>query len=62
MSVAEFGERRALVEGDVLGLAALGLVLRRFRAHMVRVAVDLKIARMNANDCAADPASEFQLT
>ena len=54
MSVAKLGERRALVEGDVLGLAALDLVLRRFRARMVRVAVDLEIARMNANDCAAD--------
>jgi hypothetical protein len=34
------------------GLAALDLVLH-FRARMVRVAVDLEIARMNANDCAA---------
>jgi hypothetical protein len=36
------------VEGDVLGLAALDLILRRFRARMARVAVDLEIARMNA--------------
>ena len=54
ISVAKPGERRALVEGDVLGLAALDLVLRCFGARMVRVAVDLEIARMNTNDRAAD--------
>ena len=54
ISVAKPGERRALVEGDVLGLAALDLVLRRFRARMVRVAVNIEIARVDANDRAAD--------
>ena len=53
-SVAKLGERRAFVKGDVLGLAALDLVLRRFRARMVRVAVNVEIARMDANDRAAD--------
>jgi hypothetical protein len=54
VSVAKSGERRAFVEGDVLGLAALDLVLRRFRARMVRVAVNIEIACMDANDRPAD--------
>jgi len=40
----------------VLGLAALNLVLRRFRARMVRVAVNIEIARMDTDDHAADAA------
>ena len=54
MSVAKPGQRRTLVEGDMLGLAALDLVLRRFGARMMRVAVNIEIARMDANDRAAD--------
>ena len=54
MSVAKSGESRAFVEGDVLGLAAFDLVLRRFRACMMRIAVNIEIARMDANDHAAD--------
>ena len=53
-SVAKFGERRTLVKGNVLGLAALDLVLRRFRARMVRVAVKIEISRMDVNDRAAN--------
>lgn len=54
-SVAKSGERRTFVEGNMLGLAALDLVLRRFAAGMVRIAFDLEIARVHANDGAADP-------
>jgi len=54
VSVAKSGERRALVEGDVLGLAAFDLVLRRFRACMVHIAANIEIARMDADDGVAD--------
>jgi len=53
-SIAQPGERGALVEGDMLGLAALDLVLRIVRARMVGVAVDLELAGMHADDRAAD--------
>ena len=53
-SVAKPGERGTFVEGDVLGLAALDLVLRRLRARMVGVAFDFEVARVLANDRAAD--------
>ena len=53
-SVAKPCEGRALVEGNVLGLAAFDLVLRRIRARMVGVAVNLEIGRMHASDRAAD--------
>src|SRR5665213_1454079 len=53
-SVAKLGERRTLVKGNVLSLAALDLVLRRFRARVVRVAVNIEISRMDVNDRAAD--------
>ena len=56
-SVAK-SEHRTLVEGNVLGLAALDLVLRRFGARMVRIAFVFEIARVDANDDAAD-ASGF---
>ena len=42
------------MEGSVIGLAAFDLVLRRFRAGMVGIAVDIEMARMDANDRAAD--------
>jgi hypothetical protein len=53
-SIAKFGERRALVKSDVLGLAAFDFVLRCFRSRMVCVAVDLEIACVYTNDRAAD--------
>src|ERR1700732_1138898 len=55
-SVAKPGEFRAFVERDVLGLVALDLVLRRFSARMVRVAFDVKIASMYANNYPVDAA------
>jgi hypothetical protein len=55
-SVAKPGECRAFVERDVLGLVALDLVLRRFSARMVRVAFDVKIASMYANNYPVDAA------
>ena len=54
VSVAKPGQRRTLVEGDMLGLAALDLVLRRFGARMMRIAVNVEIACMDASDRAAD--------
>lgn len=53
-SVAKLGERRALVKGDVLGFAAFDFILRWFRARVTRVAVDLEIARIDADYCAGD--------
>jgi len=44
VSVAKLSKCQAFVEGNVLGLAALYLILRRVQVRMVRVAVDLKIA------------------
>jgi len=42
------------MEGDVLGLAALNLVLRRIRARMMCIAFDIEVAGMHPNDRAAD--------
>jgi hypothetical protein len=42
------------VKRNVLGLTALDFVLRRFRTRMMRVAVDLEIARMYVDNCAAN--------
>ena len=53
-SVAKLCERRALVEGNMVGLGALDLILRNVRARMMGIALDLEIARMHANDRAAD--------
>lgn len=38
----------------MLGLAALDLILRSFRARVVRIAINIEIARMDANDPTAD--------
>ena len=51
--MAEPGERRTLVEGDMIGLAALDLVLRFVCARMMGIAFDLELARMHAGDRAA---------
>ena len=62
-SIAKLGERGALVEGDMIRLAALDLVLWIVQARVVGIAFDLELASMHAGDRAADaPASEFQLT
>ena len=53
-SIAKSGERGALVEGDMIRLAALDLVLWIFRARMVRIAFDLELTNMHAGDRAAD--------
>ena len=53
-SIAKLGERGALVEGDMIRLAALDLVLRIVRARMVRIAFDLELASMHTDDRAAD--------
>ena len=55
-SIAKPGERGALVEGDMVGLAALDLVLWIVRTRMVGIAFDLKLARMHPDDGAADAA------
>ena len=53
-SIAKLGERGALVEGDMVRLAALDLVLWSVRARMVSVTFDLELASMHADDRAAD--------
>src|SRR5665213_140709 len=53
-SVAQPSERRVLVHGDVIGLAALDLVLRRLRAGMMSVALMVDILHMDLDDRAAD--------
>ena len=53
-SVTKAGERRALVEGNMLGLAALDLLLRRFHACMMCNAINIEPARMDVNDRIAD--------
>ena len=55
-SIANLGQRGTPVEGDVIGLAALDLVLWIVRARMVGIAFDLELARMYADDRAADTA------
>jgi hypothetical protein len=47
-------ERGALVHGNVIGLAALDLVLRGLRARVMRVALIVDVLRMNPDDRAAD--------
>ena len=53
-SIAKPGERGALVEGDMIRLAAPDFVLWIVRARMVRIAFDLELASMHAGDRAAD--------
>ena len=55
-SIAKLGERRTLVEGDMIRLAALDFVLRSVCARMVGVTFDLESASMHADDRAADAA------
>lgn len=55
-SIAKPGERGTPVVGDVIRLAALDLVLWIVRARMVGVAFDLEMARVHADDRAADTA------
>ena len=55
-SIAKLGERGTPVEGDMIGLAALDLVLWIVRARMVGIALDLELASMHADDRAADTA------
>ena len=56
--------------GDMIGLAALDLVLRQLGAGTMNVALVVEVACMNPNDCAADatgfrvpldPISNFEL-
>ena len=56
-SVAKLCERRALVEGDMVSLGALDLILRNVGARVMGITLVLDIARMHANDRAADPSS-----
>jgi len=53
-SIAKLGERGPLVEGDMIGLAALDLVLWIIGARMVGIAFDVELASMHADDRAAD--------
>src|SRR6185437_11993816 len=55
-SIVKPGKRRALVKGDMVGRAALDLVLRIVRARMMGIAFDFELARMHAGDRAADTA------
>ena len=55
-SIANLGQRGTPVEGDVIGLAALDLVLWIVRARMVSVAFDLEFPSMHADDRGADAA------
>ena len=55
MLIVKLGERRTLVEGDMIRLTALDLVLWIVRARMVSIAFDLELAGMHADDRAADP-------
>jgi hypothetical protein len=54
LSVAQLGQRRALVGGNMVGLAALDLVLRRLGARVMRVALVIEVVGMNPDDRAAD--------
>ena len=51
---SKLGERRTLMEGDMVRLAALDLVLRIVCARMMGIAFDLELASMHADDRAAD--------
>jgi hypothetical protein len=55
-SIVKPGERGTPVEGDMIGLAALDLVLWIVRARMVGIAFDLELVSMYADDRAADSA------
>ena len=56
-SVVELGQRRALVEGDMVGLGALNFILRSVHAGVTGVAFDVEIAGMYSDDRAADTSS-----
>ena len=54
VSDVQLGERRALVRGDMVGLAALDLILWQLGARAVRVPLVVEIAGMDPDDRAAD--------
>ena len=54
LSVAQLGKRRALVGRDMVGLAALDLILWRLGARAMRVALVVEVVGMNPDDRAAD--------
>ena len=56
-SAAQFGKRRTFVSSDVVGLAALDLVLWRFGTRAVGVAFVIEVMGINLNDRAADMTS-----
>jgi hypothetical protein len=53
-SVAKLCERRALVESDMLGLAALDLVLRHISARVMGITFGIEVADIPPDDRAAD--------
>ena len=55
-SVPNPGERRALVEGNMVGLGALDLILRNVGVCVMGIALVVDIAHMHANDRATDPS------
>lgn len=54
LSIAQLGKRRALVGGDMVGPAALDLILWRLGARAMRVALVVEVVGMNPDDRAAD--------
>ena len=56
-SVTQSGEHLAAVQGDVVGLAALDLVLWRLRARVMHVALVDYTLGINLNDRTADTTS-----
>ena len=54
LSVAQLRERRAFVRGNMVGLAALDLILRRVGARTVSVALVVEVTRVDSDDRAAD--------
>jgi len=54
LSVAQLGERRSLMRGDVIGFAALDFVLWRGWVRMVGMPFTVEVTRVHADDGAAD--------
>jgi len=55
-SVGKLGERRTLVCGDMISLAASNLILRRLGGRMMRMALVVEIMSVNPDNRPADVA------
>src|SRR5215210_8427400 len=57
LSVAQLGECRAFMRGNMIGLAPLDLILRRVGTRVMIVALIVEVTRVDPNDRAADAPS-----